>query len=146
MTACPKTKNYRDPHLLRMARGRDPVATLPNVYDDPSTTVAAHANWEMMGKGKGLKAHDFFIIYVGYWFHQWLDTSSAPKKEKIAVFWCAYKIQLEVWAQIASDHYTPQKDKQSAGNAINAFSEWVTENAWRFCEGDWQLDYMMEVV
>lgn len=147
-----KEKNYRDPHLLAMARGRMPVATLPGEPDSPETTVAAHANWEEFGKGKGIKASDIFVIYVGFKFHQWLDFGPASKEEKKAAFWCAYRHQLLLWLSIVMTYETTfqgkRKDYTSAKNAIAAWRQWVTRNAWRFYEGDWQLRWIksMEVL
>jgi len=149
MIAMLKEKNYRDPHLLAMARGRMPVATLPGEPDSPETTVACHGNGPEFGKGKGLKAHDFFVIYAGANFHRWMDTGPAPREEKIAAFWCAYRHQLELWQSIIITHETTfqgkRKDYESAKNAIAAWRAWVARNSWRFYEGDWQLQWIKSV-
>lgn len=142
MTAHPKPTTYRDANLLKMARGREPVASLPGNPDHPTTTVAAHGNFLFMGKSKGKKAHDFFVIYVGYHFHAWLDQGMASKAEKLAAFWCAYRVQLELWIFIALDKTEKTKDRESALNAVAAFSEWVAVNQHMFEGGDWQLEYL----
>lgn len=64
--------NIRVPALLRLARGQ-PCC---NCGAEDDTTVAAHSNWAIHGKGKSLKAHDIFHAHLCYRCHSWLDQGS----------------------------------------------------------------------
>lgn len=144
MAAIPKQKAYRDRYLLNMARRRTCLLKIPHVCNhNPDTTVACHANWVENGKGMGMKVPDFFTVWGCSSCHMWLDQGvEATKQERQAAWWGAYKKQLKMWGMIAKDESCSQKEKRSAQNAIDAFIEWVTKNAWRFEPGDWQLDFV----
>lgn len=148
MTAIPKQKAYRDRYLLDMARRRTCLLNIPHECNrNPDTTVACHANWVENGKGMGMKAPDFFIVWGCSDCHAWLDQGhEATKEERQAVWWEAYRKQLKMWTAIAKDESCTPREKKSAGNAIEAFSDWVAQNAWKFEAGDWQLEYVKEVV
>lgn len=140
---CPKRKPYRDPHLLKMARGRVPVAQcFLTQHDTAETTVAAHPNGYIFGKGGASKAHDFLVIYIGYHAHAWLDQSTASREEKEAFYWTALRNQLCLYESIMNDPYDYAKDRRSAFNALEAFSDWVTQNTRLFEPGDWQLNFV----
>ena len=139
---CPKRKPYRDSHLLKMAKGRVPVAQLPGHYDTPDTTVAAHPNGYIFGKGGASKADDFLVIYIGYHAHAWFDQGNASREEKEAFYWGALLFQLNLYRNTLNDPYEPKKNKESARKALEAFSNWVTQNQRLFEPGDWQLEWV----
>lgn len=158
--SCPKRKPYRDMNLRAMANGREPVAqiyevlrideilaffnepSLANLRDYPGSTVGAHFNGYEFGKGLGSKADDLFLIFLGWNFHNWLDHSGAPKERKREVSWILYRKQLDLLERIKNDPYEPEKNRKSAGAAIEAFKDWVTENQRLFEPGDWQLNFV----
>lgn len=147
MTAIPKQKAYRDRNLLRMARGREPVVQcFMTDRDFEETTVAAHPNGCIFGKGMSIKAHDFLVIYIGFNAHSWLDQSGATRQQKESFYWYALEHQMKLYKKIIYHPFESEIATKSAKNAIKAFSDWVTENAWRFAPGDWKLEYVKEVV
>ncbi|MEY8194471.1 MAG: DUF1364 family protein [Cycloclasticus sp.] len=56
-----KNKNYRNPKITRFAKLKMCTLLIPGICNgDPTTSVWAHSNLGRHGKGKGIKAHDFF--------------------------------------------------------------------------------------
>ena len=77
---------YRNKKILRSAKGQP--CTVRSVWcnGDPATTVAAHSNQSIHGKGKGIKAHDCYVAYACSGCHRWLDESAASRAEKVEAF------------------------------------------------------------
>ena len=74
MTAYPKRTEYRNPKLLKAARGQECTLNVPDVCNyDTETTVAAHSPFGEDGKGMGQKADDCFIAFACSSCHDWLD-------------------------------------------------------------------------
>lgn len=65
----PKNPRYENRRLLDLARDQ-PCA---NCGRQDGTTVAAHANWSLYGKGKSIKSHDPFHAWLCGPCHAWLD-------------------------------------------------------------------------
>ncbi|WP_052367813.1 nuclease domain-containing protein [Algiphilus aromaticivorans] len=79
--------NYRNPALTKLARGRDCTIRRPGYCNgDPATSVWAHSNFQIHGKGKSLKAHDIFGCIACSGCHHWLDNVPAPREEKLEAF------------------------------------------------------------
>ena len=56
---------YRNPKILRHAKGQECQMKLPGVCNgNPETVVAAHSNSFDDGKGMGTKSHDLFVAYL----------------------------------------------------------------------------------
>lgn len=61
--------NWRSAKLLGDARGQE----CKNCGRNDGTTVCAHSNWSLHGKGKSIKAHDCFTAWLCFACHAWLD-------------------------------------------------------------------------
>jgi len=64
-----KHQHFRSRKLLDAAKGQ----SCQNCGADDGTIVAAHSNWAIHGKGKGIKADDFYIAFLCGNCHIWLD-------------------------------------------------------------------------
>jgi hypothetical protein len=116
----PKTTAYRDPVLLEMARGR---RCLLNVVEgcrmaSGDTTVAAHSNSGIHGKGKARKADDVFSAWACDRCHAWLDTGTAPRARKEEAFMQAHLRQVLAWRAIVADPTEPQRLRRAAQRAL----------------------------
>jgi Protein of unknown function (DUF1364) len=98
-----KTKPYRSPALLAMAKGKP--CLLNAVHNcltsrDTSTTVACHSNQSKHGKGMGRKADDHYTVWGCVHCHTWLDQSSALQAEKVRAFDAAHVRQTFEWSKL----------------------------------------------
>ena len=84
---------WRSPAILKAAR--DCPCCMSCGADNHGQVVAAHANWSEYGKGMGTKAHDWAVAYLCGECHLWLDTSGAPRVEKVDFWRCAHAKTLE---------------------------------------------------
>lgn len=120
MKAFPKSPRQTNPRLLALAKDKPclMLATENCRGLDGSTTVSAHCNELRCGKGRGMKAHDYYSVWSCANCHQWYDESGAPKAEKQQAFDAAQHRQVRQWAAIhcASN----SKDAQAAGWALDA--------------------------
>lgn len=96
---------YRDPYLLRVAKGE---ACLLNISpkclrDEGSTTVAAHSNLGEHGKGKGIKAEDCYTVWACYKCHTLFDQGKLGKEELEEAWDKAFIRQIEAWNEIADN-------------------------------------------
>jgi len=56
-----KDKNYRNEKITRFAKHRMCTIQIPGICNgNAATSVWAHSNQGIHGKGKGIKAHDFY--------------------------------------------------------------------------------------
>ena len=97
---------YRDPDLLRLAQGEKCLLNChPYCLDDEgSTTVAAHSNQLIHGKGRGLKADDCMTVWACHRCHEYLDTGDyMSKQEKKKLFDKAWFKQVHEWVNIADN-------------------------------------------
>jgi Protein of unknown function (DUF1364) len=102
MTSISKTKPYRSPALLALARGKPCLLTAVHncLGRDGSTTVACHSNQSKHGKGMARKADDNYSVWGCINCHSWLDQGPAPKAEKVRAFDAAHRRQIVAWQGI----------------------------------------------
>jgi len=77
---------YRNPKILKSAKGAGCTIHSPWCNGDSNTTVAAHSNFQEHGKGRGIKSHDCFVAHACGGCHDWLDKSAATRAEKYDAF------------------------------------------------------------
>ena len=76
---------YRSPALLKLARGAPCLVAIEGICTgNRESVVAAHGNWQNLGKGVGLKAHDCFIAFACQACHDAIDgrTHHIPKADR----------------------------------------------------------------
>ena len=55
---------FRSPALLKLAKGAPCLIAIPGICrGNNETVVACHGDWQDLGKGVGLKAHDCYIAF-----------------------------------------------------------------------------------
>lgn len=113
-----KTEPHRNRHLLDMARGGPCLRIVPGCTCQPETSVAAHGNSSVFGKGGARKADDFWSVRLGAQCHTWLDAGTATKAEKLAAFMAAHHRQVLEWRRIAADPKAPPADRKAANWAL----------------------------
>jgi hypothetical protein len=65
------------------------------------TTVSAHANFVEYGKGRGIKAPDYFVAWLCYACHYNLDHGTIwSKQEKWEMWHRAYARTVEQWFKL----------------------------------------------
>jgi hypothetical protein len=74
---------YRNPKLLALAR--DQPCMHCNCQD--GTVVAAHANWLWYGKGKSLKAPDYYVAWLCMRCHSELDQGKHMSRDEREWMW-----------------------------------------------------------
>lgn len=114
---------YRDRALLDMAEQRECLLKVCVPCDDMFSTVAAHSNQSIHGKGAMRKADDHYSVWSCYACHVWLDQGGVPKAEKVAAFEQAHKRQVNAWRQIAADTSEPERFRKAARAAIERLGE-----------------------
>jgi hypothetical protein len=115
----PKTEPWRLQRLLDMAEGRPCLLHIPGVCNhDPATTVAAHSNLSIHGKGAHRKADDVYTVAACSACHSWLDQGQAPKADKEAAFMRAHADQVLAWRWIANDPHESEPDRRAALAAL----------------------------
>ena len=100
------TNMYRDPDLLKLAQGEPCLLQVhPRCQGDyGETTVAAHSNELIHGKGKGLKANDCMSVWACYPCHTMFDQEGwKSKREKAKLFDEAWYRQVQEWHKIAEN-------------------------------------------
>lgn len=114
-----KPKPQRNAHLLSMARGRPCLLRTTVCSYDNSTTVAAHSNLLVHGKGRGRKADDCYSVWACARCHAWLDSSyDAEFEQKEAAFMSALVAQVDEWKAIADSAAASPKDRAAAQWAL----------------------------
>jgi hypothetical protein len=81
-----KTHVYRNPELLRLAR-LAPHCMCGCGSPNRGDVVAAHSNQLRDGKGRGLKASDYRIAFLGHRCHAELDQGRAMSREQRERMW-----------------------------------------------------------
>ena len=97
---------YRDTDLLKLAQGQKCLLNAhPYCLDDKgSTTVAAHSNQLIHGKGRGLKADDCMTVWACHRCHEYLDQDGfVPKRKKAKLFDEAWYRQVQEWHKLADN-------------------------------------------
>ena len=80
--------------ILKSAMGKPCTLRSPVCNRNPETTVWAHSNMLIHGKGLGKKAHDIFGCYACSECHRWLDEGPSTRQEKELVFFEAFSRSL----------------------------------------------------
>ena len=115
----PKTEPWRLQRLLDMAEGRPCLLQIPGVCrHDPATTVAAHSNLSIHGKGGRRKADDCYSVWSCANCHSWLDQGTAPRADKEAAFMRAHADQVLAWRWIAQDPSESEPDRRAVKSAL----------------------------
>lgn len=115
-----KPEPQRNSHLLSMARGRPCLLRTRVCNFDNSTTVAAHSNLLVHGKGHGRKADDCYTVWACARCHAWLDASyDAEFDEKETAFMSALVAQVDEWKAIVGSASTNPKDRTAAQWALD---------------------------
>jgi hypothetical protein len=110
-----RSQAYRD-----LARGRPCMMALPGVCcADPATTVLAHSNRSIHGKGGALKASDAVGAVWACWScHAWLDSGSASAAQKEAAHEAAFGRQVAALEALAADILARSRDREAARWAL----------------------------
>ena len=117
--AAPKSKPYRDPALLDMARGRRCLLCFAGECAcTPGSVVACHSNQQGHGKGKARKADDCYSVWGGDRAHRELDQGLRTRAENEAIFMRAHIRQVFEWRQIATDPSEPERFRRAARRAL----------------------------
>ncbi len=82
--------NYRNRHLLDLARGQPCMIRLDGICNnDPATVVSCHSNEAEHGHGKSIKAHDVFCAWGCSACHAEIDQghrlNRAAKREAMRI-------------------------------------------------------------
>mgnify|MGYP003340733765 CR=1 FL=1 len=113
---------YRDDDLLRLAEGEKCLLQIsPHCLgEDGSTTVAAHSNFGVHGKGRGLKAEDCYSVWACYKCHRIFDEGGLHiRKGKEDMFFAALLRQIEEWRKIATTPTLKPWRVQAARRALD---------------------------
>jgi len=107
---------YRDPNLLKLAQGEKCLLQCHPYCsgDEGSTTVAAHSNQLIHGKGRGLKADDCMSVWACHRCHEWLDQGIESKQKKAKIFDNAWYKQVQEWHTIADNPTVRPWQRESA--------------------------------
>lgn len=118
--AAPKTEAHRNPHLLKMAKGKPCLLCQEHgvALCTPGSTVAAHSNLGIHGKGMSRKAEDFFSAWLGDEHHRWLDQGKGSAAQREMAFMTAHLAQVRAWRAIAFDTRSAPKDRAAAQWAL----------------------------
>lgn len=96
---------YRDPDLLKLAKGEPCLLQIHDkcLGSEGSTTVAAHSNQGIHGKGKSIKADDCYSVWACHRCHSMLDQGKINAEDAQAAWDLAFERQLEHWQSIADN-------------------------------------------
>jgi len=118
--AQPKTAPHRNRRLLDLARGQPCLLRVPGVCQGGTeTTVAAHSNLSIHGKGGARKADDIYSVFSCGTCHAWLDQGRAPRTAKEAAFMLGHLRQVEQWRLMATNVGTSAADRAAAQWALD---------------------------
>jgi hypothetical protein len=116
-----KPEAQRNRHLLGMARGQACLLQIPLVCkDERETTVAAHSNQSIHGKGMSRKADDQYTVWACGACHRFLDQGNSSQRINEGFFMMAHLRQVDSWRGIVAGFLngTP-KDKAAAQWALD---------------------------
>lgn len=82
------------------------------------TTVACHANEQVFGKGRGIKAEDCYTVWGCAPCHRELDQGMQPKGIKAKAWRDAFARQLIEWQKIADNPTTRPWKQEAASKAL----------------------------
>jgi Protein of unknown function (DUF1364) len=119
----PKNPRQENKHLLAMARDKPCLLQIVPCADT-STTVACHSNWMEHGKGRGMKAHDFWTVWGCSRCHDALDSSQRlTADEKRVAFMAGHKRQIEAWGKLLADGDQKLRVASAAAWALNGLKQ-----------------------
>lgn len=119
----PKQSAGRSPHYRDMARGQDCMLRIPGVCcGDPQTTVLAHSNQALHGKGMSLKASDWYGVWACHTCHTHLDQGKATREQKAAMFDQGLARMEARLRKIAADLSAKKKDRDTAAWAVSGMA------------------------
>lgn len=124
--AIPRQPRLENPHLRDMAKkyGCNLRMTSMCRGQDTSTTVLCHSNWAEHGKGKGMKAHDFYAVYGCAVCHDALDSGRQyDNDEKKRFFRLGMDRQIELYREIIDSKTAKPKDRAAALWALEHMQE-----------------------
>ena len=113
---------YRDDNLLKLAKGEKCLLQISDdcMGDEGSTTVAAHSNFMMHGKAKGLKAEDCYSVWACHNCHSIFDQGGVfTREEKADLFSIALLRQVEEWRKIATTPTLKPWKVETARNVLD---------------------------
>jgi len=120
----PKAQLGRNPAFRELAHGKPCMLRIPGVCcGNPETTVLAHSNQGVHGKGKSLKSGDEFGVWGCYTCHTWLDQGNAGREEKSQAFAVAMDRMEAELLKIAGDVLAKKRDRDAATWALNRLVE-----------------------
>lgn len=126
MIAFPKHPRQENPHLRLMMRypGQNCLLLVPRVCVDNGRTCGCHGNSSSFNKGKGLKAHDFFMVRGCDRCHTWLDSSySASGQERQEAFLTGLWRQIAEYRFLLEQSDLPAKDRAAVEWALQGLKE-----------------------
>lgn len=88
-----KTGHVRSRKLLDSSRGQPCTLLFPGCDGGGETTVAAHANMQLCGKGTGIKASDIYSVDACHSCHDILDGRTKvfiSDEARRSYFWTAF--------------------------------------------------------
>lgn len=111
---------YRNPNLLELAKDSPCLLNFSPkcLRDDGSTTVAAHSNQMIHGKGRAIKASDAMTVWACYLCHTELDQGNLTKQKKAKVFDEAWYRQVGAWHEIADNPTIKPWRREAAKEAL----------------------------
>jgi len=111
---------YRDKDLLKLAENQPCILqALSNCLGESETTVSAHSNQLVHGKGRGLKSEDCYSIWACSRCHAWLDQGKGSKIDKNAHFDERFPYQVWEWKKIANDKLQKPWKVDAAQKVLN---------------------------
>jgi hypothetical protein len=111
---------YRDPDLLKLAKDAQCLLKIHPYCDgdEGSTTVSAHSNELIHGKGRGLKADDCMSVWACHKCHTWLDQGTMTKRQKAKSFDEGWYRQVQEWHKIAQNPLLKPWRKEAAERVL----------------------------
>lgn len=122
VAASPKKPRAENRALLDLAAGKPCLVQVRGVCKQRTeTTIAAHSNKAAHGKGKSIKAHDYYSVWCCFECHIWLDQGPMPAHVKDVVFMNAHLRQVNAWRLLAVAGHKKEADAaQWALDRLNA--------------------------
>jgi ribosomal protein S27E len=116
----PKTPRKENPALLKLAQGKPCLLRVKCSGSSSETTVAAHSNSQIHGKGMGRKADDCYTVWACARCHTWLDSSyNATGEERQFAFNSALDRQIKEWRKMLTDgKWYPRHELEAAKWAL----------------------------
>jgi len=111
---------YRDSNLLKLAQGEKCLLEIAHncLGTEGSTTVAAHSNFGVHGKGRGIKAEDCYSVWACHRCHTLFDSGNIDKQKKIEHFIAAFAQQLVEWNEISESPTIREWKREAARKAL----------------------------